>query len=34
MGAIMGGLYAMGYSPEFIENMVSEQNWNDLITDK
>ena len=34
MGAIMGGLYAMGYSPEFIEKMVSSQNWNDLITDK
>jgi len=34
IGAIMGGLYAIGYSPEFIENMVREQNWNRLITDK
>jgi len=34
IGAIIGGLYAMGYSPEFIENVVREQNWNSLITDK
>lgn len=33
MGAIMGGLYAIGYSPESLEQMVSEQNWPSLIMD-
>jgi NTE family protein len=34
MGAIVGGLYAIGYSPEFIEKMVSSQDWNELLLDK
>lgn len=34
MGSIIGGLYAMGYSVEFIEDMVKKQNWNKLIYDK
>lgn len=34
MGSIVGGLYALGYSPEFIEEMVRSQNWSDLLLDK
>ncbi len=34
MGSIVGGLYAIGYSPEFIEEMVRNQNWSDLLLDK
>ena len=34
MGSIVGGLYAIGYSPEFIEDLISNQNWGDLLLDK
>lgn len=34
MGSIIGGLYAMGYSTDFIEQMVKEQNWDKLIYDR
>jgi NTE family protein len=34
MGSIVGGLYAIGYSPEFIEELVQTQNWNHLLLDK
>lgn len=34
MGSIVGGLYAIGYSPEFIEELVRSQNWTDLLLDK
>jgi len=34
MGSIVGGLYAIGYSPEFIEHLVQSQNWNNLLLDK
>lgn len=34
MGSIVGGLYAVGYSPEFIEELVRSQNWNNLLLDK
>ena len=34
MGSIVGGLYAIGYSPEFIENVISSQDWNNLLLDK
>ena len=34
IGSIMGGLYALGYSPEEIENIIASQNWNDLLVDK
>lgn len=34
IGAIIGALYATGYSPEKIEELIREQNWDDLINDK
>ncbi|MDD4847912.1 MAG: patatin-like phospholipase family protein [Bacteroidales bacterium] len=34
MGSIIGGLYAMGYSVEFIEQMVKTQDWDQLIYDR
>ncbi len=33
MGAIIGGLYAIGYTPEQLENMVRMQNWQFLLSD-
>ncbi len=33
MGAIVGGMYAIGYSPEAIEAIVSELDWQHIITD-
>ena len=27
MGAIVGGLYAIGYTPEQLDSMVTAQNW-------
>jgi len=32
-GALVGGLYALGYSPEKIEQIFSSQNWDDLFSD-
>ncbi len=34
MGAIIGGLYALGYSPAEIERLVLEQDWDALFSDK
>lgn len=34
MGAIVGGLYAIGYSVEELDSMVRTQNWTALLTDK
>lgn len=34
MGAIIGGLYAIGYDTHTLDSMVRSQNWTDLITDK
>lgn len=34
MGSIVGGLYAIGYSPEFIEELIRSQNWIDILLDK
>lgn len=34
MGAIVGGLYAIGYTPEQLDSMVRKQNWNYLLSDK
>ena len=34
IGSIMGGLYAIGYSPDEIEKMVKEQDWNALLLDE
>ncbi|MDR0842767.1 MAG: patatin-like phospholipase family protein [Acidobacteriota bacterium] len=33
MGALAGGLYAVGYSPEEIENFLAEQDWGTLFSD-
>jgi len=34
MGSIVGGLYAIGYTPAEIEEIVTSQDWTDLLTDK
>ena len=34
MGAIVGGLYAAGASPEELEKMVTGISWNEAFTDK
>ena len=34
MGAIVGGLYAIGYSPDEIKEMVESQDWEMLLSDK
>lgn len=33
MGSIIGGLYAIGYSPEMMENIIKKQNWNAVMSD-
>lgn len=33
VGAIIGGLYAAGYSPEQIEEMIGSIDWNDIFRD-
>ncbi|HET6604022.1 MAG TPA: patatin-like phospholipase family protein [Xanthomonadaceae bacterium] len=33
MGAMVGGLYAAGYSPEEIEGVVSQLDWKELLSD-
>lgn len=34
MGAVMGGLYAMGYSGDTLEQIASQMDWNALLTNK
>lgn len=34
MGAIVGGLYSIGYTPEQLDSMVNHQNWAFLLSDK
>lgn len=34
MGAIVGGLYAIGYSPQEIDSLVALQDWQLLLSDK
>lgn len=34
MGAIVGGLYAIGYSPDEIKRMVELQDWDMLLSAK
>lgn len=34
MGAIVGGLYAIGYTPEQMDSIVMAQNWVYLLSDK
>ncbi|WP_418696888.1 patatin-like phospholipase family protein [Bacteroides sp.] len=33
MGAIVGGLYAIGYTPQQLDSMVNAQNWKFLLSD-
>jgi len=32
MGSVIGGLYAMGYSPDQLQQMVDTTNWEDLLS--
>lgn len=34
IGSIIGGLYAAGYDPDMMENLVRKQDWNTVIYDK
>ncbi len=34
IGAIIGGLYSIGYTSEQLEIIVKQTNWIDLLTDK
>lgn len=34
IGAIVGGLYSIGYTSEQLEIIVKQTNWIDLLTDK
>ena len=34
MGAIVGGLYAVGYTPEELDSMMCSQNWRLLLSDR
>ena len=34
MGAIVGGLYAYGYSPEEMEKIIKETDWDDVFLDQ
>ena len=34
MGSLIGGLYAMGYTPDELEEMVSKFDWEYLLSDK
>ena len=33
MGAIIGGLYSIGYTPQQLDSMVRKQNWQFLLSD-
>ena len=34
MGSIVGGLYAIGYTPEQLDSMVRKQDWTFLLSDR
>ncbi len=34
MGAIVGGMYAIGYTPHMLDSMVRTQNWTYLLSDR
>lgn len=34
MGAIVGGLYAIGYTTEQLDSMVRKQDWTFLLSDR
>ena len=33
MGAVVGGLYALGYSADMIDSLIQKQDWNHLMSD-
>ncbi|MGI9175590.1 MAG: patatin-like phospholipase family protein [Rhodothermales bacterium] len=33
MGSVVGGLYAIGYTPEMMTQIIGEQDWTTLLTD-
>ena len=34
MGALVGGLYSMGYSTDFLDSLVRAQDWTALLSDR
>lgn len=34
MGALIGALYSMGYSSQFLDSLVRSQDWTDLLSDR
>lgn len=34
IGSIIGGLYAVGYDPDMMEELVRKQDWNTIIYDR
>lgn len=34
MGSIVGGLYAIGYDAKYLQELFTNQNWNDLLNDR
>ncbi len=34
IGALIGGMYAIGYHPDTIAKIIREQNWDDILQDK
>lgn len=34
MGSIIGGLYAIGYSADSLENLINNQNWSEVLSDR
>ena len=34
MGGLVGGLYSIGYSPDFLDSLLSTADWNLLLSDK
>src|SRR5574344_2698191 len=34
MGSIIGGLYAMGYTPQQLDSLVRKQDWATLLSDE
>jgi NTE family protein len=34
IGALIGGMYAIGYHPDSIVKIIREQNWDDILQDK
>ena len=34
MGSIIGGLYAVGYDPDMMQKLTTQQNWNSVLKDE